>query len=220
MKMNILLVGGRDMAATLSRSLIAQKHQVTAINQNEKDCVYLAGIKGLHVIHGDGSKPFILEEADAAQMDIAIALTPKDDDNLVICELCKKRFGVPKTVSVIRNGENTAFFRKMGIDSVVCATNTISGIIQQLAFMNDMATLTPVGDGRLSIAEVKVADMAPSVGKKLWELALPKDVIVGCILRQEQTIIPRGDTCILAGDTLVLLCAAHQELEAVRALCG
>ena len=204
----------------LAASLLKRKYQVTAIHPDYDCCKQLADIKGLQVIHGDGSKPYILEEAGARRTDIAIALTDSDADNLVICELCKKRFGVTKTVSVIKNAENTAFFRQMGVDAVVCATNTITGIIEQLAFVHDMTALVPVGDGRVSIAEVSIPEGAPAVDKKLWEISLPREVIVGCILRKDQTLIPRGDTRILAGDSLVLLSSAHQETDAIRALTG
>ena len=220
MKMQVLLIGGFDMAKTLAASLIQKKYRVTAIHPDYAFCEALAEIRDLLVIHGDGSKPYILEEAGARRTDIAIALTDSDADNLVICELCKKRFGVTKTVSVIKNAENTAFFRQMGVDAVVCATNTITGIIEQLAFVHGMTALVPVGDGRVSIAEVAIPEGAPAANKKLWEISLPREVIVGCILRKDQTLIPRGDTRILAGDSLVLLSSAHQETDAIRALTG
>ena len=218
--MQVLLIGGFDIARTLADSLLKRRYQVTAIHPDYDCCRQLADIKGLQVICGDGSKPYILEEAGARRTDIAIALTDSDADNLVICELCKKRFGVTKTVSVIKNAENTVFFRQIGVDAVVCATNTITGIIEQLAFVHDMTALIPVGDGRVSIAEVSIPEGAPAVGKKLWEIGLPREVIVGCVLRKDQTLIPRGDTRILAGDSLVLLSSAHQETDAIRALTG
>ena len=77
-----------------------------------------------------------------------------------------------------------------------------------------------VGDGRLSVAEVTIPEGAPAADKKLWEINLPGEVIVGCILRKDQTLIPRGDTRILAGDTLVLLSSAHQETAAIHELTG
>ena len=83
-----------------------------------------------------------------------------------------------------------------------------------------MTARVPVGDGRVSIAEVSIPEGAPAVSKKLWEISLPRAVIVGCILRKDQTLIPRGDTRILAGDSLVLLSSAHQETDAIRALTG
>ena len=72
----------------------------------------LASIEDLEVIFGDGTKPFVLEEADGENMDIAIALTNKDDDNLVICELCKKKFHVKKTVALVRDPQKHASFIK------------------------------------------------------------------------------------------------------------
>jgi trk system potassium uptake protein TrkA len=220
MKTSVLLIGGFDMTKVLAVSLIEKGYKVTAIHPDYTKCQQLAEIADLQVINGDGAKPFILEEAGAAYVSIAIALTDNDDDNLVISELCKKRFGVKKTVCTIKNGENTAFFRKMGVDAVVCATNAITSIIEQQAFLDEMTTLIPIGEGRLSIAEIPISERAPAVGKKLWEIDLPKEVIIGCILRQEVNIIPRGDTRILAGDVLILLSSAKQEITAVHALTG
>ena len=87
--MQVLLIGGFDIARTLAGSLLKRKYQVTAIHPDYDCCKRLADLKGLQVIHGDGSKPYILEEAGARRTDIAIALTDSDADNLVICELCK-----------------------------------------------------------------------------------------------------------------------------------
>lgn len=220
MKKSVLLIGGFDMARALAVSLLKKGYRVTLICEDCEKCQILAGINGLQVIAGDGAKPYILEEAGADDMDIAIALTDNDDDNLVICELCKKKFGVKKTVCTIKNGENTEFFHKMGVDSVVCATNAISSIIEQQAFVDEVTTLIPIGEGRLSVAEVTIGESAPAVGKKLWEITLPKQVIVGCIIRQETNIIPRGDTRVMAGDVLILISSEKQEIAAVHELTG
>ena len=193
---------------------------MTAINDIYDDCLKLAEIKKLTVINGDGTKPFILEDSSAENCDIAIALTSKDEDNLVICELCKKRFHVKKTVSLVSDPKKTDFFYKMGIDSVVCAISAITSIIEQQAFVDEMANIVPLGEGRIQIAEVPVSGGAPVVGKKLWEINLPKEVIIGCILRSSTTMIPRGDTRILAGDVLVLISGNGQEIAAIKGLTG
>ena len=119
MKMQVLLIGGFDMAKTLAASLIQKKYRVTVIHPDYACCEALSEIRDLLVIHGDGSKPYILDEAGAGRADVAIALTDNDADNLVICELCKKRFGVTRTVSLVKNAENTPLFRQMGVDAVV-----------------------------------------------------------------------------------------------------
>lgn len=219
-KKSVLLIGGRGRAASMASSLISQGYHVTAINSNHEDCLMLADIHGLKVIHGDGTKPYVLEEASASDCDIAIALTGKDTDNLVSCQLCKKRYGIPKTVSLVRDPNKMAFFHQMGVDRVVCAVSMVTSILQQQAFIDEMTNIVPIGEGRVQILEVQITAESPVAGKKLWEITLPQESIVGSVLRADATIIPRGDTRILAGDTLVVLCGNGQELAVVRALTG
>ena len=220
MKKRVLLIGGFSRTKSLATSLIKKGYRVTAINKDMENCKALAEIEKLTVFNGDGSKPFILEDANAYYADVAIALTGQDDANLVICELCKKKYNVKKTVAIISDPHKIEFFYRMGIDSVVCAITAIAGIIEQQAFLEEMATLVPVGDGRIKIAQIPISQAAPAVGKKLWELSLPKDVIIGCILRGDKSMVPRGDTRILAGDILVLISTDEHETAAVRELTG
>lgn len=220
MKKRVLLIGSFTKARSLADSLIKKGYHVTAINNNYQDCLILAEIDSLTVIHGDGTKSFILDEANAQNADIAIALSQRDADNLVICELCKIKYSVKKTVAIANDPKKTEFFHRMGIDSVVCATNAIASIIEQQAIMEEMATLIPIGEGLINIVEVPIPQTSPVEGKKLWEINLPKEVIVGCILRHEHNMIPRGDTRILAGDVLVLISSDKQETVAIKELTG
>ena len=216
----ILLIGGRSKAKALATSLLTQGYKVIVINDSREDCMMLAEMKGLSVYCGDGTKPYVLDEAGAADCAIAIALTGRDEDNLVACQLCKKKFGVKKTVSLVADPKKTEFFRQMGVDSVVCAISAVTGIIQQQAFIDEMVSIIPVGYGRAQIVEVQIPGNAPSAGRKLWEIELPKEVIIGCVLRGDQTLIPRGDTRIHEGDTLVVISGNGQELAAIHALTG
>ncbi len=138
----------------------------------------------------------------------------------MVCELCKKRFHIKKTVALVSDPKKTDFFYKMGIDSVVCAISAVTSIIEQQAFVDEMANIVPIGEGRIQIAEVPITGSAPVVGKKLWEIDLPKEVIIGCILRSNTAMIPRGETRILAGDVLVLISSSGQEIAAVKGLTG
>ena len=220
MKGNVLLVGGRSKAKALAQSLLKKGYQVTVINRELSDCEKIAENEKLAVIHGDGTKPYVLEDAGAGHMEIVIALTPRDEDNLVICELCKKKFHVPKTLSLLSDPQKTDFFYKMGVDSVVCAISAVTGIIEQQAFMDEMAKAIPIGEGRVQLLEVPISETDPAAQKQVWELNLPKEVIIGCILRRDQTLIPRGDTRILGGDILVLISGNEQEEIAILELKG
>ncbi len=216
----VLLIGGRNKAKSLASSLLSQGYHVIAVNDSEEECMRLASIKGLNVYHGDGTKPYVLDEAGAAECQIAIALTNCDEDNLVACQICKQNFGVPKTVSLVSDPNKTKFFRQMGIDSVVCAISAVTNIIQQQAFVDDLVNIVPVGLGKVQIIEVHIPQDAPVSGKKLWEIDLPQEVVIGCILRNDSALIPRGDTRISAGDTLVVIARSGQEEQTIHVLTG
>jgi len=220
MKSNVLIIGGFNKAQSLAKSLLQKGYTVTVINSDLDSCHSLAEIPGLNVIHGDGTKPYVLLEANAEHTDIAIALTQRDEDNLVICQLCKKRFRIQRTVAIINDARKTEFFYQMGVDSVVCATSAITNIIEQQAFMDKIGTMVPIGEGRINVAEVPILSNSPAVGKKLWEMNLPGEVIIGCILRGEKSLVPRGDTRVLAGDTLVLISSDNTEMLAIKELTG
>lgn len=220
MKNSILLIGGMDKARSLADSLIKRGYQVTLINNNHEDCEKLQTQSSLYVIYGDGTKPYVLEDAGAGDCEIAIALTSKDEDNLVACELCKKLYHVNKTVALVSDPKKTEFFTRMGVDKVVCAIAAVTGIIEQQAFMEEMANTVPIGEGRVQITEVTIAENSPAAGKKLKDITLPREVIIGCILRGESFVVPKGDSTILIGDQLVVISGNGNEAAALTALTG
>ena len=216
----VLLIGGRNKTKSLAVSLLAQGYKVIAINDSLEECERLADVKNLSVYHGDATKLYVLDEAGAADCTIAIALTNRDEANLVACQMCKRYFGVKKTVSLVSDPQKTEFFRHMGVDSVVCAISAVTSIIQQQAFIDDMVNIIPVGLGKVQIVEVQIPSTSPIAEQKLWEIDLPKEVVVGCILRRDEAIIPRGDTRVAAGDTLVIIAGNGQERNAIKILTG
>ena len=123
-------------------------------------------------------------------------------------------------MSLLSDPQKTDFFYKMGVDSVVCAISAVTSIIEQQAFMEEMAKAIPIGEGRVQLLEVPITETDPAAQKQVWEINLPKEVIIGCILRRDQTLIPRGDTRILAGDILVLISGNEQEEIAILELKG
>ena len=220
MKKKVLLIGGMNKAKSLAASLVAQGYHVTVINKSLKDCTKLAEMKNLNVYHGDGTKPYALDEAGAAECSIAIALTFSDQDNLVACQMCKRNFGVKKTVALVSDPEKIEFFQQMGVDRVVCAISTVTSIIQQQAFVDDMVNVLPIGHGTVQIAEVHIPSDSKVIGRSLMDINLPKEVVIGCILRRDHTIIPHGETTINGGDILVVIASTEHEMDAIRTLTG
>ncbi|MGH0052578.1 MAG: potassium channel family protein, partial [Sphaerochaetaceae bacterium] len=172
------------------------------------------------VVHGDGTKPYVLEDANIRDTDIAIALTSNDADNLMICQLCKTQFSIKRTVSVVSDPQKIEFFYAMGVDRAVCTMETVTSIIEQQAFINDITNIIPIRGGNLQIVEVRIDDSSPAVDKQLWEINLPSQVIIGCMLRGDTAMVPRGNSRILRGDTLMLIAGQKQEIPAIKILTG
>ncbi len=220
MRENILIIGGRTQARSLAESLLKRKHVVTIISDEYDFCLTLSSIQGLNVINGNGSKPYVLEDANVGDFDVAIAMTTHDADNLVICELCKY-YGVKKVVAVVNDPKKLDFFYKMGVDSAVCTTTAISNIIEQQAVVDEIGTIIPTTDERIRINEVTVPKFSPIIGKDLSEIKLPREVIVGCILRGSESIVPHGSTIIKENDTLLLISSeSSNESEAIKRILG
>ena len=217
-KKKILLVGSFSEVRSLANSLISKNFKVTIINNNYEECEKLAENDKLTVIYGDGSKKFVLDDADAASCHIVIALTKSDEANLIICEMCKDIFHVQKCVSMLNDPMKTEFFYQMGIDRVVCALNMITNIMEENALMDEMMKMVPLDKGKLHIVETTILHNSAMIGKKLWELNLPKEIIIGCIVRDDKSLIPRGDTSVKEGDTLLMITSDIDELSKMKEL--
>jgi len=218
MKTRIILIGGFRKTITLAKSLLSKGYRVTAINDDPAKCQTLAGVDGLKVILGDGTVPSVLSDAGADNCQIAIALTNKDEDNLIACQLCKKRFNVKKTISLVSSPNKRDFFTNMGIDSVICAVDKITAIIEQQAIVDEIANSIAVAEGKICITEIKIQPDAEVVGKKISEINLPREIIIGFILRGSGSVIPRGNTELRERDTLILISEGGEEDAAVKVL--
>lgn len=214
----MLLIGGYQRARALVESFKNKGYKITIINDNQSQCRELAELKGVSVIYGDGARPYVLSDANALGVDIAIALSHCDEDNLVICELCKKKFAVKKTIALLSDPQKAAFFSQMGVDSIVSSAAIVSKVVGQHAFVDEMNSLVEIGGA--NILNIPIIDTSPANGKTLFELKMPKDSLVGCIIRQQETLIPKGDTMILSGDTLIVLSLKSSEEEAINILTG
>lgn len=220
MKKRALLIGGFQKAMFLSGYLKDRGYQVVVMNASRSNADELADGTGCPVICGDGTLPQTLLNAGMQNADLMLALMSKDEDNLVACVLCKKLLQVRRTVSVLDDMKKAAMFYRSGVDSVICEATAIANALDQEELPDGVAGLVPISGGRVHLMEVPVQEKAVVAGKKIWEIDFPAGIIVGCILRGEQSIVPRGDTRILAGDTLLLIASNKQDILAMRDLYG
>lgn len=204
----------------LGRTFLAKGYYVTVINRNHEECVRLARRLKATVVHGDGSNPRILEEAGANTVDAILAVTPNDQDNLVICQLADLQFHVPRTLALVNDPDNEEVFRKLGITAAFSTTRILASLIEQRAGFEDITNLIPAGEGKVNITEVVLQESSPVAGKPLHGITLPVNSLIACVLRPDKTIIPRGDTQLCAGDRLIVVSLPENQGQVLRALTG
>ncbi len=217
--MNILVVGGDKLIYFMCRSFVNKGHSVTLINRDHEECRWLSRRLHATVVYGDGSDPRILEEAGAAASDAVVSVTPNDEDNLVICQLAQLRFGVSQTLALVNDPDHEETFRKLGV-TAVSTTRILSNLIEQRVAYEDITNLMPIGEGKVNVTELELADDSPVIGQALHAVPLPENSLIACILRQGEPLVPRGATTLLDGDHVIAITLPDNHEEVMRLLTG
>lgn len=202
--MKVLMVGSGKMLYFLCRNFTAKGYEVVIINRNREECVQLARQLSAVVVCGDGSDAGILKEAGAMGAGVVLAITPNDQDNLIICQLASLQFGVPRAVALANDPDNTDVFEKLGV-SAFSTTHIVSSMIEQRASLEQITNLLSVGEGRVNITEIIISADSPVAGKLLKDIDLPGNALVAVVIRNNQPIVPRGANQLLKGDRVVLI---------------
>ncbi len=203
--MNILLVGGYQQVYLLIESLKAKGHMVAIINEDYGRCEMLSNTYEIISIHGNGTKPSLMEEAGIKEMDMVIALSDLDSTNLIVCEIAKKQYNVKNTVTMVNNPKNIKKFKKLGVSKFICVAQMLSDVIDQETIIENLHSYLPIENEKVIIYELEIDGKSPILNKKLWEIGFPKESTIGCIIRREKTIIPQGNTELKSGDRVILL---------------
>lgn len=203
--MNILIVGGHQDASILTKSLKAKNHNVTVINDDYEWCKMISNTHEVLCEYGDGTKPYILKDAGVANMDVVVALSNRDANNLITCEIARCQFNIVNTIALVNDPKNMKLFNELGVNKCISATQMLVDIIEQEVIVDNLKSLLPMENGKILVGEIEIDAHSPAINKKLWEINFPKDSIVGCVIRQDTTIIPQGNTELKAGDKIIII---------------
>lgn len=217
--MKVIIIGGGRSLYFLAQTFGRKGHTVTIINLDAAECARLAGQIDATIVHGDGSDQRILEEAGARAADVVLAATPSDPDNLIACHLARTRFTVPRAIALVNDPDNQSVFRDLGIDGISTAL-TVASLIEQRAALDQVTNLIPAGDGKVTISEVTLAESFPQAGRPIAEIEFPRDALIAVVIRDGETIIPRGDTELSVGDRVLLVTLSETHDQALKVLTG
>lgn len=214
--MKIVIVGGGKLGYHLAQTMLERDYEVELIEKNKLKCMHLADVLDVEVVCGDGTEIQVLADANTHKADCFIAVTGSDQDNLVASQLAKKRFQVKKVITRANNPRNLEALRMLGMENAVSSTEIITRLIEQEVESAEMRLLASLNKGRAVICEIVVPENAKLDGKSLKEIELPPSSLIISILRNEELIIPQGDTEIFSGDEVVAVCDGHSQKHLMK----
>ncbi len=216
----ILIAGGGKVGVNLARELYENNHEVALIERDPARAAALSIKLDCPIFTGDSSTHDILEAAGAERARVFVAATGSDQDNLIACEVAKKAFGVPQTISRASNPKNEAVMARLGVDSTVSSTSIIQQVIERELPTVRIKTLLSLQDGAYQIIEYQLDAASVAAGKTVREIAFPRESNLIAILRGKATVVPRGDTRLLDGDVVMALVKADQESRLRESMLG
>jgi trk system potassium uptake protein TrkA len=217
--MFVLVAGAGKVGSNLARALRRMGHEVTIIEQRRDRFVQLEEEFEHAAIVGDATELFVLERAGVARPpDLVVAVTGDDEDNMVICQMARERYGAEKVIARVNDPRNQAHFDLLGISPTVSATQTIMALIELEVPEHELIHLLELRKENLEIVEVTIDKGSPSDGKRVAKLALPDGSRLISVMRDGASKIPDDDTELHAGDQVLAILQPGREDELRRVL--
>jgi trk system potassium uptake protein TrkA len=216
--MYVIVAGGGKVGSNVAAALIKQGHEVTLL---EKDRARFGLLEDRfeHIArYGDATELYVLERAGIERADLVIAATGDDEDNVIVCQVAKEKYGVPKTIARVNDPRNHPHFEMVGIKLTVSATRTILALIEHELPQHELVTLVDLRQENLEIVEFAIGEKSPAAGKTVRELNLPDRSRLISVSRAGRSEIAIGDTALLPGDLVMAILEPGVEDELKRTL--
>src|SRR5437763_13455828 len=181
--MYVLIVGAGKVGWNLARELLGKGHEVTVIESDQHRYNTVEEELEHAVQVGDGSELWVLERAGIERADLVIAVTGDDEDNMLISQVAREKYGVERIVARCNNPRNMQHFELLGIKPAVSATDLILRLIEHEVPKYGLVHLLDLPQERLEIIELEVAEGSSADGKRVRDLGLPEGSLVISILR-------------------------------------
>jgi len=221
----LMIAGGGKVGLRLARRLAGQ-YQVKLIEREHKRCEYLAGQLPTEtlVLQGDGTDEELLADENVDNMDMFLALTSDDEDNILSAMLAK-RLGARRVMALINRRAYADLIQGSTIDIAISPAHTVIGELLAHVRRGDVVAVHSLRRGAAEALEgIARGDAKTSklVGRRVDAVAWPAGVTLGAIVRgagkEQQVLMPHHDTMIEANDHLVIFIPHKRQVRDVERL--
>lgn len=215
----VMLLGGGHTARTLAERLQTRGAAVSIVERKpERARVLAERLEGCVVLEGEITDADLLVEEEVARMDVVIALTGEDDANILAC-LFAKTCGAKETIAVVHRLALLPLVHEAGIDVAISPRTAIANAVLRLVRGVEISSVTTFLESDAEILELTVKDGSQADGAVIAEISLPRDVLVGAVVRSGNAEIARGRTKLRADDRVIAFAMADA-VPAVKRIFG
>lgn len=199
--MRAVFVGASALAVMTGRTLLKRRHEVVFVEQDRERIEALTPELDAGFLHGDGSKPALLREADPEQTDVLFCLTDNDQTN-IIASLVGRSLGFARVVTRIEDPAFEHICIELGLTDTIIPARTIGRYLADMFEGRDVLELSSMIKDEARVFSFVVHQ--PQVGP-IADLDLPKDSRVVCLYRGGQFRLPGDDDNLESGDEVLLI---------------
>jgi trk system potassium uptake protein TrkA len=211
--MYVIIAGAGKVGWNLARELIGRDQEVTLIESDHAKYRVVAEELDHAIQYGDATELWVLERAGIERADLMIAVTGDDEDNMLICQMAKEKYGCQRIVARVNNPRNLQHFRLLGVQPAVSATDLILRLIEHEVPEYGLVQLLALEEEHLEIIEIEVGEGSQAASSRVGDVQLPLGSLIISVLRGGSGFVPQSDTVIEAGDQVMLILDPGLEAE-------
>ena len=215
---NIMILGGNKTSYYLANELSKKKYSIKLIEENKAISNELADLlRRVTVIQGNGTKHDLLLEEGIDAMDAFVALTGIDEENMIVSMFANK-MKVRKTITQIKNDDLYGILGELGITNNVSPRNIVANIVSSYirALANtrgsNVFTLYRLVNNQVEALEFYAKKQEKIYNIPLKQLKIKDNCLIACIIRQNEIIIPDGNSVIKLGDNVIAV-TTHKNFD-------
>ncbi len=217
---SVMIAGGGNIGLRLARA-VERAYTVKIIEYSKKRCEMLSGrLDRALVLQGDVTDEALLEGENVAEMDIFIAVTNDDENNIMSC-LLAKRMGARRVVALINRRSYVDLLQSGQVDIAISPAQATIGTLLAHVRRGHVTQVHSLRRGAAEALEAVVhgdRDSCRCVGRKIQEIDLPKGATIAALVRGDEVIMAHHDTVVLAEDHVIVFVTDKKTLPRVEKL--
>jgi trk system potassium uptake protein TrkA len=216
----VIVVGGGRIGFYLTKELLAEGHEIVLMEKEPHAAERIRDELGAVVVNRDGCEGTHLAEAGANRATIVAAVTGDDADNLVVCQMAKHHFDVPRTIARVNNPRNEVLFRNLGVDEIISPTRMVLAAIEQDIPVHELLHLANLEGGELELLEAQIAQDSPALARRPGDIDLPDGCTLFVVIRDDRAQPVTPETVFQEGDKVIAVSRAECESDLRMQLIG